>query len=367
MDRNLADAVTILSSSTCVRRARTAQDPRVNQNLPTDYAHLLTEIKGRVRAAQLHALRAVNRELVRLYWDIGKLISARQKGETWGRSVIPQLAEDLQTEFPGVNGFSSRNLWNMRNLFVSYSQHPKLQPLVAEIGWTQNVVILDRCKDPLQREFYLLMTRRMGWTKNVLIHQIENQTFERTVRSQSNFEQTLPGEATAEARLAIKDEYTFDFLDLSELHSERELERALVGRVEAFLREMGGMFAFIASQQRLEVGNEVFFLDLLLYHRGLRALVAVELKIGRFQPEHVGKMQFYLAVLDETLRLPGENDPIGIILCKDKNKTIVEYALRDSANPIGIARYRMVTSLPVELEGQLPAPEQIASLLDDVR
>ena len=328
-----------------------------------DYRSLLVAVKHRIRAAQYEALKAVNRELMALYWDIGELIVTRQERAGWGKSVVEQLAQDLQVEFHGMAGFSARNIWNMRNFYVTYRTNEKLQPLVAEIGWTHNLVILEKCKDDLQREFYIRMTQKFGWTKNVLIHQIENKTYEKTLLNQTNFDRTLSEEMRDRAKLAVKDAYTFDFLELADEHSERELEKAILTRVEPFLQEMGGMFTFVGSQYRLEISDEEYFIDLLLYHRGLKCLVAVELKIGKFLPEYVGKMQFYLAALDDRVRLEGENAAIGIILCKSKDRTIVEYALRQSNQAIGVATYQIVSSLPLELQGQLPAPEQVARLL----
>jgi predicted nuclease of restriction endonuclease-like (RecB) superfamily len=329
----------------------------------TNYQELLIEIQERIRSAQYAALKAVNHELIALYWDIGRLIVERQQTADWGKSVVEQLAQDIQSEFPGISGFSVRNLWNMRNFHLTYSQDAKLQPLVAEIGWTHNLVILEKCKDDLEREFYLRMTRKFGWTKNVLIHQIENQTYQKTLLNQTNFDNTLTTEISQQAKLAIKDEYTFDFLELGDAHSERQLEQAILSRVQPFLQEMGGMFTFVGSQYRLTVAGQEYFLDLLLYHRHLKCLIAIELKVGEFLPEYVGKMQFYLAVLDDTVRLPDENPAIGIILCKTKDRTIVEYALRESNKPIGVTTYQIVSTLPQEFQGQLPNPAQIAKLL----
>lgn len=330
------------------------------------YRTLLVEIKQRIRSAQYEALKAVNKELISLYWDIGRLIVTKQQGETWGKSVVEQLAQDLQAEFPGVSGFSARNIWRMRDFYLTYHAHEKLSPVVTEISWSHNLVIMTKCKDDLEREFYIRMSRKYGWTKNVLIHQIENQTYEKTLLNQTNFAQTLPKENQNQAKLAVKDEYTFNFLELGDEYSERQLEQALLGRVDAFLREMGGMFAFIGSQYRLEISDQEYFIDLLLYHRRLKCLVAVELKIGKFEPEHIGKIQFYLAVLNDQVRLEDENPSIGIILCKSKDKTIVEYALKDADQPIGVATYRMVSTLPQALKKQLPTPAQIAKLLEDV-
>ena len=336
----------------------------MSELIPNDYVSLLGEIKQRIRSAQYEALKVVNKELISLYWDIGRFIMERQKGETWGKSVVKRLADDLQTEFPGIMGFSASNLWRMRIFYETYAQNEKLAPLVREISWSKNIVIMEGCKDKLEREFYLRMARKFGWTKDVLIHQIENQTYEKTLLGQTNFDQTLPEDIRNQAKLAIKDEYTFDFLELADEHSERQLEMAILTKVELFLREMGGLFAFVGSQYRLEISGKEFFIDLLLYHRRLKCLVAIELKIGEFLPEYVGKMQFYLAALDDLVRMADENPSIGILLCKSKDKTIVEYALRESNKPIGVATYRIVTVLPNELKGQLPEPDQVAKLLE---
>ena len=335
-------------------------------NTGPDYARLLAEVKERVRSAQYAALKAVNTELVGLYWDIGRMIVERLAGETWGKGIVQQLAGDLQREFPGVGGFSASNLWRMKAFFEAYATLEKLAHLVREIGWSHNLVIIERCPDPLEREFYIRMTRKFGWSKNVLLHQIDNQSYEKSLLGQTNFDQTLTPELRAQAKLAMKDEYTFDFLEMGEEHSERELERALIARIEDFLRSMGGMFSFMGSQYRLEVDGEEFFIDLLLFHRRLRCLVAIELKIGKFKPEFVGKMQFYLTALDRQVRQEDENPSIGIILCKEKSRTIVEYALHDARKPIGVATYQITKTLPRELRGQLPQPEEIAALLEGI-
>ena len=294
------------------------------------------------------------------------MIVERQGAQGWGKAVVENLAADLRAEFPGVGGFSSSNLWRMKNFFETYQGIEKLAPLVREIAWSHNIVILERCSDPLEREFYIRMTRKFGWSKNVLIHQIANQSYEKSLLGQTNFDQALTPELRAQAKLAVKDEYTFDFLELGDEHNERELERALINRIEDFLRAMGGMFAFMGSQYHLEVDGREFFVDLLLFHRRLRCMVAIELKVGEFQPEFVGKMQFYLAALDRHVRQDDENSSIGIILCKEKSRTIVEYALHDAKKPIGVATYQTTKTLPKALKGQLPSPQEIATLLADV-
>jgi predicted nuclease of restriction endonuclease-like (RecB) superfamily len=344
----------------------TDKTPKSSIGKPQDYPRLLTEIKERIRSAQYEALKAVNKELVGLYWDIGRMIVERQDVEGWGKAVVEQLAADLRAEFPGVGGFSASNLWRMKAFFETYTGLEKLAPLVREIGWSHNLAILERCKDALEREFYIRMTRKFGWSKNVLIHQIDNQSYEKSLLGQTNFDQALTPELRAQAKLAVKDEYTFDFLELGEEHGERELERALIARIEDFLRAMGGMFAFMGSQYRLEVDGKEFFIDLLLFHRRLRCLVAIELKVGEFLPEFVGKMQFYLAALDRQVRQEDENPSIGIILCKEKSRTIVEYALHDARKPIGVATYEITKTLPKALKGQLPSPKDIAHLLEDL-
>lgn len=330
---------------------------------PQDYANFFREIKGYIRDRQLQAMRSVNRELVALYWDIGELIHQKQQALGWGKSVVETLARDLQAEFPGRNGFSANNLWLMRQFYCEYVDKPNLQSMIGEISWTKNLVIFGRCKDDLEREFYLRATARFGWTTAVLKHQVDNKSYEKYLLNQTNFDAAVPAEIRAQAILAVKDRYTFDFLELADEHSERDLELALVNNVRAFLAEMGGSFAFIGNQYRLEVGGQEYFIDLLLFHRRLRCLVAVELKIGDFKPEHKGKMEFYLEALDCQERVEGENPPIGMIICRSKNKTVVEYALRTAMRPIGVATYAIVPQLPEDYRNELPSPEAIAERL----
>lgn len=332
----------------------------------TAYTDLLGAIKTRIASAQYEALKAVNKELISLYWDIGQAIAERKESEKWGKNIVEQLASDIQSAHPGIRGFSASNLWRMKLFYGLYNENSKLAPLVREIAWTHNLLIMERCKDDLEREFYIRMTRKQGWSKSVLINQIENQTYEKTLTSQTSFDRTIPQPILQQAKLAVKDEYIFDFLELSDEHSEQQLEKAILSKMEHFLREMGGLFTFVGSQYRLEVDGREFFIDILLYHRHMKCLIAIELKIGEFQPEYVGKMQFYLRALDETVRLKDENHSIGIILCKSKSKTIVEYTLHDTNKPIGVAEYKVFNQVPKELQTQLPAPELIAKLLDEI-
>jgi len=334
--------------------------------IKSDYETFLAEIKERIRQAQYDALKAVNKELIKLYWDIGKMIVEKQKKYGWGKSIVENLARDLQKEFSGVRGLSSRNLWYMRDFYLTYKDKSKLQPLVAEISWTHNIIIMERCKDDLEREFYIRMSRKFGWSKNVLIHHIENKTYEKTLSGQTSFEKTLPEKLKHQAKLAVKDEYIFDFLELTEEHSEMELERAIIAKINKFLIEMNGMFAFIGNQFRIEINDKEFFIDILLYHRHLKCLVAIDLKVSEFKPEYVGKIQFYLSALDDKVKLPDENPSIGIIICKEKDRTIVEYALRDINKPISVATYKVTSKLPKNLRNQLPSPQQIQELIEKI-
>jgi predicted nuclease of restriction endonuclease-like (RecB) superfamily len=328
-----------------------------------NYGELLFAIKQRIQTAQYNALKVVNKELLNLYWDLGKTIAERQETETWGSAVVEQLSRDLIAEFGEKSGFSARNLLYMRRFYLEYKEMSNLQPLVAEIAWSKHLVILTQCKQPLEREFYLRSTARFGWTKNVLIHQVENKTYEKYLLNDTNFDQTLPAAVAKQARLAVKDHYTFEFLGLAEQHAERELEQALLANVKHFLAEMGANFTFISNQYRLTVGGNDYFIDLLLYHRQLKSLIAIELKIGEFQPEHKGKMEFYLTALNEQVKLPDENEAIGIIICKSKNKTVVEYALKTAMLPIGIATYSLTPHLPENYRNLLPSEDEIASRL----
>jgi len=331
-----------------------------------EYKNFLKEIKQRVYRAQYDALKVVNKELMALYWDIGKMIVARQKKYAWGKAVVETLADDLQVEFPGVSGYSADNLWRMRKFYLHFKDNQKLAPMVQEISWTKIIVIMEGCQDDLEREFYIRMTRKFSWTKNVLIHHIENRSYEKTLLNQTNFYKTIPGRIRNQAKLAVKDEYTFDFLELGENHNERQLQKAVVSRLDKFLRGMGGAVTFVGSQYRLTVGGQEYFVDILLYHRHLRCLIALEFKAGEFLPEYVGKMQFYLTALDRHVKTKGENPPVGMIVCKSKNKTVVEYALHQVQKPIGVASYRVTAKFPADIKKELPSPHQVAKLLEDI-
>jgi predicted nuclease of restriction endonuclease-like (RecB) superfamily len=333
-----------------------------------EYGFFIKDIKQRIYNSQYEALKTLNKALIALYWEIGKEIYNQQKEKGWGKSIVEVLSKELQKEFPDIKGFSARNLWRMRDFYVTYYENEILPPLVAEISWTKNIVIMEKCKDVLEREFYIKMTKRYGWTKNVLINNLENKAYEKYLLNQTNFDETVPGKYRLQAKLAVKDEYTFDFLEMGLEHSEQELEIGLINNVRAFLSEMGGNFTFVGNQYHIDLGGDDFYIDLLLFHRRLKSLIAIELKIGDFKPEYAGKMQFYLTVLDEKVKLPDENPSIGIIICKSKNRTVVEYALKSANKPIGVSTYDLSSSLPEDLKNLLPTPEEIIerlSILDD--
>ncbi|MEA3314865.1 MAG: PDDEXK nuclease domain-containing protein [Campylobacterota bacterium] len=321
------------------------------------------EIKSKILLSQYEALKTVNKKLINLYWEIGKNIVKKQEQFGWGKSVVKNLSDELRKEFIGMKGFSVQNLWNMRLFYLEYSKNTKLQTLSREIGWSHNVAIFQKSKDNLEREFYIKMVIKFGWTYRVLDNQIDNKYYEKFLLNQTNFDNTVAEKYKNQAKLAVKDEYNFDFLELNSEHSEYELEIELINRIREFLSQMGSDFTFIGNQHKVEIDDEEYFIDLLLYHRRLKSLIAIELKIGKFKPEYAGKMNFYLSVLNDTVKLADENPSIGIIICKEKKRTTVEYALKDSTQPIGVATYKLTESLPNSLKGLLPTSKEIEERL----
>ena len=332
--------------------------------LSPKYLNFKNEITARIRSAQYEALKAVNKEMIALYWEVGKRITEQQTALGWGKSVVENLSRDIQKEFPGIKGFGVSNMWDMARFYTEYQSNEILQPLVGEISWSKHIVILTKCKETQQRQFYILATKKYGWTKDVLINKIEAKTYENYLLGQSNFDITLPDSIKNQAILALKDEYTFDLVGLAEEHSEYELEQAIIKNIRAFLMEFGTDFSFIGNQYRLEVDGKEYFIDLLLYNRRLQAMIAIELKIGEFQPEYKGKMEFYLNILNDTVKLPHENPAIGIIICKSKSRMIVEYALKSSNMPIGVATYSLSSELPEAYKKLLPTSEEIAKKIE---
>jgi predicted nuclease of restriction endonuclease-like (RecB) superfamily len=326
---------------------------------PEGYADWLADLKGRIHTAQQRATLAVNRELVLLYWQIGRDILARQAEQGWGAKVIERLAHDLRTAFPDMKGFSRANLMYMRAFAEAWPDAEIVQQAVGQLPWGHNLVLLTRLKDAQQRLAYAQSAIAHGWSRNVLNIHIETRLLERSGTAITNFEASLPKPQSDLARESLKDPYRFDFLGLTDEAQEREIEHALVKHVTEFLLELGAGFAFVGQQVLLDVGGDEFFIDLLFYHLKLRCYVVIELKGGKFKPEHLGQLGFYLTAVDRQVKSEHDNPTIGLLLCKSKNKIVAEYALGDKTQPMGIAEYKLLESLPAELQTSLPSIEQI--------
>ena len=372
-----------------------------------EYGRFLAELKQRIGSARITASRSVNKEMILLYWDIGQGIMERQERLGWGESVVERLSKDLKSAFPDLRGFAPRSLWNMRRFYVAYagpqvlpqvvaelaggpksqphselpraigSREPRdpasspeepsriLQQVVAEVPWSHHLLLLDKVPMLKARFYYLRATAQLGWSRNVLLNQIKAQTYERALAEKKthNFELALPEALAEQADEALKSRYNLEFLGLAGVARERHLESRLVERLRDFILELGYGFCFVGRQYRLTLGENEYFVDLLFYHRYLKALVAVELKVGRFEPEYAGKMDFYLNVLNDREKAPEDNPSIGIILCAEKDDVVVEFSLKTKVNPIGVAEYRLVSELPSELRGKLPSESELRKAL----
>jgi predicted nuclease of restriction endonuclease-like (RecB) superfamily len=371
--------------------------------IPQDYTTFLAQLKQRVVAARVQAARAVNYDLVLLYWDIGQGIVEKQKNAAWGDAVVERLAKDLQRAFPEMRGFSLPNIWRMKQFFLTHSAPDFLsqavrelaavlpsksgklsQPvtesaadwqklsqavreLVAQIPWGHHANHLAKITDPAARLYYLRATAKLGWSRSVLLSQIKARAFERAVKEKKthNFELALPEHFAEQADEMLKSRYNLEFLGIGRAMKERELENRLIERLQSFILELGYGFCFVGRQYRLALGRKEYFVDLLFYHRFLKALVAFDLKLGPFEPEHAGKMDFYLNLLNETERAPDDRPSIGIILCAEKDDIEVEFALKTKQNPIGVAEYELQAKLPAEFKGRLPTAKQLAEVLRD--
>lgn len=332
--------------------------------LPDGYDALLAHLKAQIQAAQVRAALAVNQELVVLYWQIGRAIVQQQQQQGWGAKVIDRLANDLRRTFPSMKGLASRNLRYMKAFAEAYPDPEIVQQVVAMIPWGHNVRLLDRVKDPDERLWYIRQTLTHGWSRNVLVHHIDSGLYQRHGNAPNNFDRTLPSPQSELAQQLLKDPYHFDFLTVGPEAQERDIEQALLRSISAFLLELGVGFALVGNQYRLTVAGDDFYIDLLFYHLQLRCYVVIDLKISKFEPEFAGKMNFYLAAVDEQLRHPSDQPTIGIILCKSKNKTVVEYALRHLTRPIGVSDYQLTRSLPSPFQDQLPTAEALQAELD---
>lgn len=331
----------------------------VELSIEKSYSEFLQLLKERIATAQTKAALSVNRELILLYWQIGREILERQNAQGWGAKVVEQLSKDLRSAFPEMKGFSPRNLKYMRKFAELWSDDQFVQQAAAQIPWFHNCVILDKVKRPKEREYYIRKTIENGWSRNVLVLQIESKLYERQGKAITNFELTLPKPQSDLANQLLKDPYNFDFLTLHDEAHERDLEKALLLNIRKFLLELGVGFAFVGSQYYLEVGDQDFYIDLLFYHLKLRSFVVIDLKMGEFKPEFAGKMNFYLSAVDDLLKHENDEPSIGLILCKEKNKFIAEYAIRDIKKPIGVSDFQLTNALPENLEGELPTIEEI--------
>ena len=341
--------------------------------LPKGYDELLRQLKERIRSAQLRAALAVNRELVLLYWQIGVDILTRQEREGWGTKVIDRLSADLRRAYPEMTGLSPRNLKYMRAFAQAWPDEAIVQAPLAQLPWYHHITLIEKLKDEDQRLWYCRAALENGWSRNVLVHQIDGRFHERAGRAITNFARVMPAPDSDMAQQSTRDPYLFDFIGTADVRRERDLERGLIDHVEKFLLELGQGFAFVGQQVHLEIGNDDFYADLLFYHLKLRCFVVIELKVGDFDPSYLGQLGMYMAAVDDLLRHAGDAPTIGLLLCKTKNNVVAEYALRGYTAPIGVAEWKtaITASLPAELESSLPTVEELeaelAEELDDGR
>lgn len=334
-------------------------------NIDKNYNNFIKELKSKIYSAKSNAILSVNRLMIELYFEIGKEIVSNQEVLGWGKSVVEQMSKDLISEFGEKSGYSSSNLWRMRNFYLSYKDNAKLAQLVREISWGQNIIIFEKCKDDEIKEYYIKNSIEFGWNRNVLMHHIKTNLFDRDKieNKSNNFEISLPLHLSELAQEIVKSEYNLEFLEVAKDVHERVVENSLIDNIKQFLLELGYGFSFIGNQYKLSLGENEYFIDLLFFHRKLNALIAVELKVGTFKPEYAGKMNFYLNLLNDTVKMPHENPSIGIILCTDKDKLEVEYALQNVVQPMGVSTYTVQDTLPKEWDKSLPTKEELEQKL----
>lgn len=323
-----------------------------------EYFETIESIKNEIKSAQYKAAVSVNRELIMLYYNIGKVINAHK---TWGSKFIDNLAADIKLSFPNTTGYSARNLKYMAKFAATYPDIEFVQTVSAQITWSHNVALLDKVKDDNIRVWYMQKTIENGWSHSVLIHQIESGLYERQAIAEkiSNFENRLASPQSELAVQTMKDPYIFDFIPFKEDMVERDIEQALVKDITKLLLELGTGFAFLGNQYHLNVGGDDFYIDLLFYNLNLRCYIVIELKTGEFKPEYAGQLNFYLSAVDGMLKKDNDNSSIGLLLCKSKNALVAEYALKDMSKPIGVSEYKITNSLPEGLSRQLPSVEDI--------
>jgi predicted nuclease of restriction endonuclease-like (RecB) superfamily len=329
-----------------------------NKITPSGHAEY-SEIISIIERARENAFRAVNHELIAMYWDIGKYVSERSKHNGWGKSVVTDFSKFIQSHYVGIKGFSPQNIWRMRQFYETYYANEKLSPLVREISWTNNVLIMMDAKTDEAREFYLLLCAKNNYSKRELERQIDSKLFERTMISDIKNELFL---AKSPGLTALRDSYVLEFLDIPETHKEVELRKAIIANLRDFILEFGKDFALVGEEYRIQVGNTDFKIDLLLYNRELSCLVAIELKVRRFKPEFLGQLEFYLEALDRDVRKPNENPSVGLILCAGKDDAVVEYALSRSMSPALIADYQLHLPNKALLESKLRELKELAGI-----
>lgn len=328
-----------------------------------EYQPFLDRIVSKIQSARYEMLKSVSKQTVLLYWEIGRSVSEQMQNAGWGKSIVEQLSKDLQREYPGIRGFSSRNIWRMKTFYEAYKENGKLPPLVAEIGWAQNCLILEKCKDDIKREYYLRKTKQMGWSKLDLIDKINKHHFENQALVQNNFDNTISNDIKAQVAWEFVDDYNVELINPDQPFSENELENGIVSNIVNFLGEMGGSFAFIGRQYRIEFKEKEYFIDLLFFNLKLNCYVAFELKAREFQPKDIGQVQWYLQLIDKHIKENHHKPTIGIILCKDKERMMVEYMLEKSKDPVGVATFNKYESLPEEYAKYLPSEEEIIKRL----
>lgn len=338
------------------------------QNGAGDYKALLERLKSEIRTTQLRATIAANTEFLAMYWRIGRIIVEQEKQQGWGQKVVVRLVADLKAEFPNIKGMSPRNLRYMKSFAAAYpddpfGENPILQVPLAKLTWYHHLTLLDKVKEPEARHFYIQATIENGWSRDVMVQQIESKYRERSGKAITNFERTLPEPFSDLAQQSLKNPYLFDFLTLTEKYKERDLENGLVQHITKFLLELGKGFAFIGRQYPIEVSDREFAIDLLFYHLKLRSYLVIDLKVTEFEPEFVGKLNFYLSAVDDQLRGEFDNPSIGLLICRKHDKLMAEYSLRDFHKPIGITEYRLLESLPDDLKSTLPSIEEIEERL----
>lgn len=331
------------------------------------YSIWLKELKQKVRLVQIKAAVKVNSELLQFYWELGQSIVDKQKNAKWGDGFLKQLSIDLSSEFPGMKGFSKRNLELIRQWYVFYNQENLIAKQavsqLVQIPWGHNIAIISKCKNIDEALFYIQKTIQNNWSRSVLTHHIESDLFKRKGKAITNFKVTLPAPQSDLAKETLKDPYNFDFLTITEKHNEKELEDALINHVTKFLLELGAGFSYIGQQYKLDIAGDEFFIDLLFYHVKLHCYVVVELKSVKFKPDFAGKLNFYVSAVDGVLKSEQDNATIGILICKSKNDTVVEYALKDVHKPIGVSEYIITKKLPDEFKSSLPSIEEIEAEL----